>query len=336
MAKTKAKEVPPPRHSRQSSAEQWNRRLIVGGVVAAIIVVVGLVAFGWWQTQIRPLGKTVLKVGDTEVSLAHLERRVDNSLRQTSSALQTQDYLLALPGAILAGMEREARLLEAAHELNDIEVTDEDLDAEIRQRAGLSANATAGQLVAELSRQVEESSLKEGEYLQMVRAELLEAKVLAYFTFVGPREEPQVLGRQLVLDTEEDAQATLDRLEAGEDFDSLAAELPTDPAVAESGTLLDWRPRGGLPAIPAEVEIFLFDAEVGDRSEAIEVSNAFAGTTSWHIVELIDKEEERDLDETQRPRVVQRLVEEWLVNLDLTVENNLTQEDSVRVINDIL
>ena len=45
---------------------------------------------------------------------------------------------------------------------------------------------------------------------------------------------------------------------------------------------------------------------------------------------------ERDLDETQRPRVIQRLMEEWLVNLDVTVENNLTQEDSIRVINDIL
>src|SRR3990172_8549929 len=124
------------RGAHRVDAERWNRLLILGGVVAVILVALGIIGFGWYQTHIRPLGKTVLRVADTKISLAHLERRMRLERQEQPFAFQGES-LLQLPDLVLSQLEVEATLLEGAEQL-DITVTEEEVDAKIREEGNLA------------------------------------------------------------------------------------------------------------------------------------------------------------------------------------------------------
>ena len=331
MARTKSEE-PPRRRTAQSDQERGTRFLIVGGVAAVLLVVAGLIGFGWYQTQIAPRAKTVLRVGETKFSLAHVESRMSLMLAENSFFLQSQEILQSLPAFVLDRLEQEAKLLEAAGDLADITVSAEELDARIREEGGLADDVPPGDFVTELERQIEGSGLKEGEYLQMLRAELLEAKVRTHFTDIAPEREPQVRARWIVLQEQDRADDALQRLEADEDFAAVALDLSTDTATAEEGGELDWRTRAGTPFMPEEVEDFLFEAEAGQRSGIISTSFGI------YIVESLERDDDRELDEGQRQLVGTRLMTEWLDSLDeiLNIKRDLTQEDAIRALNDVL
>lgn len=333
MARKQSEE--PPRR-RAPDPERGTRLLIIGGVAAALLVVAGLIGFGWYQTQIAPRGKTVLSVGETKFSLAHVESRMSLLLEENPFFLQSQDILQSLPVIVLNQLEQEGKLLEAAVELDGLTVSDEELDARIREGGGLAEDVSPSDFVAELDRQIEESGLNESEYLQMLRAQLLEAKASTYFTEVrAPEREPQVRARWIVLQEEEQADEALERLDAGEDFATVATDLSVDTTTAEQGGELDWQPRGPRGGIvPEEVLDFLFEADPGQRSDVISTSSG----SGIYIVELLERDDDRELDEAQRPLVGARLMENWLdeLNETLNIKQDLSQEDAIRALNDIL
>ena len=329
--KAKARAAPQERPAgHQANAERWNRALIVGSVTAVIVFAIGIIAFGWYWTQVRPFGKVILRVESTEFSLGHLERRMSLWLDQNAAFGQSEDVLRALPTITLGDIEREAKLLEAADELGGVIVTDEEIDADILERGGAGENAI---LAEELNRLVRESGLEENEFLQMVRAELLEEKVREHFASIVPEQEPQIRSRWIVVDNDEDAEKALQRLEAGEDFAAVVSRFSIDTTTIEQEGIVEWRPRSGSPFMPEDVEDFLFDAEPGEQSGIIS-----DGTGRSYIAELLEQNAEQELDEAQQPFVTERLLNEWLTGLDATlaIERNLSDEDGFRALNNVL
>ena len=348
MAKTKAKAraAEGERHARRLDPDATNRTLIIGVVVAVVLAAIGFIAFGYYQTEIRPLGKTVMRVGDVEVSLGHLQRRMQNAV--DSGTPLTQENLLNLPDGMLDQLEFEATLLSSVGELG-IEVTDEDIDAEIRERGNLDDDVSARAFAEEYRRQVDESGLHEGEYRQMVAAQVAGDRALDYFVFVAPQAEAQVRWRWVVAESEEDALAAVERLDAGEAFDDVAndlglegtrpideetrqrereeeAEQEGEPPPQEPEE--EWAPRGTFPG--DAIEDFLFeDAQVGDRSGVLSTASFF------YVVELLERDDERPLEPGQRQVVGSRELTAWVEALELDIERNLSQEDAVRVINDL-
>lgn len=333
MAKTKAKtgaaqQAHPTTH--QADPERWNRLLIVSAVVAVIAIAIGIVGFGWYWTQIRPFSKVVLRVESTEFTLGHLERRMSLWLEENAVFRQSQGVLQALGDITMDEIEREGKFLEAATELEGLSLSDEEIDAEILERGGNGENAI---LAEELNRLVRESGLNEGEYLQMVRAELLEEKAREHFTGLVPEGEEQVRFRWIVVDDDEDAQEALERLEAGEEFLTVVSDLSVDTASVEQNGEVDWRPRGGSPFVEDDVEDFLFQAEPGQRSGIISDGNGRS-----YIVELLEADTEREVAEAQAPFIAERLLADWLTGLDATldVERDLSTEDSIRALSNVL
>lgn len=331
MPKTKRKSQPAQRGrvAHQADREQWNRRFIVGGVVAVIVVVIGIIAFGWYQTQVKPLGKTVLRVEDTKFSLAHFERRV----RLEKDAYSPDNYV-RLVDDVLNRLQREALWLEGGGELHaSVSVSEEDVTAEVRVRGNLAEDVEQNIFAAEFRRQVEQSGLRESEYRHILRAELMEGKVRDYFLFVAPDKEPQVRARWILLEDEEAAEEALQRLEAGEDFEVVAEDASLDSAAAAQSGELEWIPRGGSFFLPDDVEDFLFEAEPGERSEVI----AVFGVGLYYIAELLERDDARPLDEQQRRRVADREMESWLADLQdrLEVVVDFDEDDLEKMVDDV-
>jgi len=307
--------------------EASNRRIIIGAVIAVIIVAVGFIAFGWYQTKIKPLSKTVLRVEDTEYSLAHLERRMELELDTGFNFSRSNSSILNLPAFVMSQLEGEAALLAGIGDV-DIEVTDEDVAAEIRRRGGLADDVDPTVFADEVRDQVSRSGLKQNEYDLMIRGFLAEQKMHDYFLFLGPLDEPQVRGNMLIVDDEDEADAALARLEAGEDFTEVAMEVTIAPTAVE----VDWFTQDGDQTVFLEVQDAFFSLEAGEQSEIITLNDFF------YIIEVVEKDDARPLDDAQRDNVANRELAAWIDGLreSLDIEENLSDEDSIRAVEDVL
>jgi parvulin-like peptidyl-prolyl isomerase len=343
MAKTKAQTARPAverRRRAQADSERSLRILILGGAAAVIAIAAGVIAFGWYQTHIKPLTKTVLQVGNTKYSLAHLERRMKLLRTQdpTYGDLATSNSLLVLPDVTLGLLEREGKLLEAAGQLN-VTVTDEEVAAEIRDRGGLAADVEASVYASEFKQQVDDSGLKQDEYLKMIKAYLLGQKLQDYFRFIAPTAEAQVRGQYIVFDDEAKANEAVQRLRAGDPADQVATELGYDVSSSGSTTAsaltpIEWTPRADASALPTDVQDFLFGSQLNAVSEVI----ASEGAGFFYVAQLLEKDDNRTLDDAGRQTVASREANKWFDGLDSTivVKNNFTTEDRNRALNDIL
>ncbi len=112
--------------------------------------------------------------------------------------------------------------------------------------------------------------------------DLLRAKLQAEITADMVPVEEQVWARHILVETEEEAQAILDKLNAGEDWSKLAAEYSIDETNKDNSGDLGWFNRNTM------VESFsdaAFSLEVGQISEPVQTDYG------WHIIQVIGKRE---------------------------------------------
>lgn len=114
-----------------------------------------------------------------------------------------------------------------------------------------------------------------------------------------PETVEQVRARQILLRTAEEAFQTLARLQAGEDFETLASQV--DPV---TGGEMGWFPRGYL-FFPA-LEDAAFSLEPGKFSDIIETTSGF------HILYVIERDPARPLDPQARLALQEQALQSWL------------------------
>ena len=150
---------------------------------------------------------------------------------------------------------------------------------------------------------------------------ITEEEIDAYVTD-AIRSETNACASHILTDTEEEAQAALERVQAGEDFAAVAQEVSTGPSGPNGGDL----GCADLGGYVLEFAQAAFDAEVGVPTEPVQSS------FGWHVI-LVTERTEPDFD----PEVVREyattvlnssrggpLVEGWLLGVvaeaDVTVE----------------
>jgi parvulin-like peptidyl-prolyl isomerase len=114
-----------------------------------------------------------------------------------------------------------------------------------------------------------------------------------------PETAEQVNARQILLYNSTEAEAAYARLEAGEAFETLAAEY--DPLTKGS---LGWFPRGYLNV--AELDEVVFSLEPGDYSPVIQTP------LGYHIVQLLERNPERPLTADARRVLQTQALSQWL------------------------
>ncbi len=127
-----------------------------------------------------------------------------------------------------------------------------------------------------------ELTLLENLYLQVRLGERLteEAIVAAYDAFIAQGKADgfglEIWARHILVETEEEAHAIVERLDAGEDFRDLAQELSIGPSGSIGGDL-GWFGRGTM--VPA-FEDAAFDLLPGQTSQPVQTQ------FGWHIIKL--------------------------------------------------
>jgi parvulin-like peptidyl-prolyl isomerase len=114
-----------------------------------------------------------------------------------------------------------------------------------------------------------------------------------------PARVEQVHARQILLANSEEAASVLARLQAGEDFASLAAEY--DPIARGD---LGWFPRGYL--MDRQLEEAAFQLQPGETSPLIESG------TGFHILQVIERDPAHPLDSDARLTLQIQAVKDWL------------------------
>lgn len=136
------------------------------------------------------------------------------------------------------------------------------------------------------------------------------------------RSQTEVCASHILLDTEEDAMAALERVEGGEDFGEVAMDVSTGPSGPDGGDLGCALLGNYVP----EFAIGAFEAEVGVPTDPVQSS------FGWHLIlvsERTDPDVDLDVVRENAATVLsaqdgQNLVQEWLLGVvaeaDVTVE----------------
>jgi hypothetical protein len=125
-----------------------------------------------------------------------------------------------------------------------------------------------------------EAGMSEDQYEIIFETELLRKKLYEAVTADISLEQDQVWARHILVASEEEARSVIERLNDGEGFGELAAELSLDTASGANGGDLGWFGKGQMVA-PFEAAVF--ELEVAEISEPVQ------SDFGWHIIQLIDR-----------------------------------------------
>lgn len=146
------------------------------------------------------------------------------------------------------------------------------------------------------------ANISEQDYRWIVEMELYRDKVRQAITADVPRNEEQIWARHILVEDLETAQQVIARLQNGENFAVLAAELSTDPGSAAKGGDLGWFGRGKMVA---EFENAAFALEIGQISEPV------SSSYGYHVIQLLGREE-RPMADADYQQKQDQAFNDWL------------------------
>jgi len=247
-------------------------------------------------------------------------------LQQQIQQLQSQS--ISLPLQVLDDMIDEQLILQEAARRNII-VTPDEVQQEVEQLFGYERNPptptpvptavvegetpTPVPTIAPMSRGEFEKNyseyvltlrqqigLSEEAFRSLFELNVYRSKLQEALAEEVPTTGDQVHARHILVETEEEAQAVLQRLEA-EDFAALANELSMDTGTEDGD--LGWFSRGQMVT---EFEEVAFALEPGETSQPVET------TFGYHIIQVLDRDPDHTLDETALEQLKSSALSDWL------------------------
>jgi len=155
----------------------------------------------------------------------------------------------------------------------------------------------------DLLRNLNQAGVPKQDVLRILRGAILRTKVMEAIAVDVTNEEEQVWARHILVTSLDEAEAIIERLNAGENFATLAQELSTDQGTKMNGGDLSWFGRGRM--VPEFEEASFALENIGDISEPI---NSVHG---WHIIQLLGKGI-NPVDEQEFEHLKSVYFEEWL------------------------
>ncbi len=145
-------------------------------------------------------------------------------------------------------------------------------------------------------------SITEVDIRYVIENNLYHEKVMQAILGEVPHTEQQIWARHILVADEQVAIDIVTRLNNGESFCTLAAELSTDTSNSFTCGDLGWFAKGKMVA---EFETVAFGMEIGQISQPVKT------TFGWHVIQLISKED-RPLTSSEYQQKRYTLFNDWL------------------------
>ena len=200
----------------------------------------------------------------------------------------------------------ERELVRQAAAAAGVTISDELLDtrlADLRSAAGEAENFTAW---------LGANGYTEETFREAFRLELLTGEMVTRVTANVPTTSEQVRARYIQVDDGTLAAELHARALAGDDFGFLAQQNSVDRITGELGGDLGFFGLGSL--LVPEIETAAFALQPGEISPVVAVANA-DGTTTYYIVQVTERDPNRELTADGRYRLLEVAFREWLDSL---------------------
>ncbi len=276
--KEKRKETPKvrPKPVRSRRNLKYIPYIIASVIIAAVIVLVGI---AFYQQYVAPFQQTVMTIDSKTV--IKMRYFLDRAKLAGTGGLATMTNL------------NNEQILKLAEEKYGISVSETDIDNALRSDAAGGDNTTITDIeFNEWYRQLlNERRVSDSLYRELVAAQIREAKFREYINnnISSTREHAHVYA--IFQGTYDEALAVKERIDNGEDFQTLARTISIDPTTGEKGGELDWLPRGVY-----FYNMDPFSLEVGKTSDVLAVVEDItseAGASAYYVMmvmEIADRE----------------------------------------------
>ncbi len=158
--------------------------------------------------------------------------------------------------------------------------------------------------------------ISDRQYRSWIESSLLGEKLQEQMEAEVPAMAEQVKPWLIAVDSEDRANELAARLDAGEDFQTLADELKEDEEVTGYGTELDWFPRSILESrLDTELTDLAFSLEVGEHSPPV-----LGQDGAWYTIIGVVGHEMYEVDQSLREQLGGEAFREWLDAQQVLVE----------------
>ena len=220
---------------------------------------------------------------------------------------QNTDYrTLVLDGLI------ETELISQAAEEFGLSLSPEMVDARLAELEELSGGPDA------FADWLQANQMTQEEFREALAAEMVTEETIAIVTADVPTAVEQVHARYIQVDDPALAQSLLDQTRSGADFASLAVQHSLDRVTGENGGDLGYFAQGSL--LVPEVEIAAFNLQPGEVSEVIAGTRADGSGTTYYIVQVIERDPQRQLTADLLYVRLQDSFEGWLADREAQAE----------------
>jgi hypothetical protein len=326
-AKAKAAATARRHHSRLNvDPEESTRLLLMAAVVGVVALALGIIGFGYWYSVIKPRNRTVLQVDSVKVSYSAMKRRMAYELFQSGGS---QQLAQVLGDTVTQALKQEIIIDLKAESDQGISVTDEELNQKLNSALGLGSPTDSKAFADALKKQLASTGLTDAEFRRKVRVELLTTKLNAKFTSEVPASVMQAKFDVILTQTEADAQAAADRVNAGEDWATVAKEVSKEANVATTGGVHNYAPEAALdPTYATEV----FSSNIGA------VVGPLAAANGTFFVIRVEDRSEQPVNDTQKQQLAQKAFNDWITKMEgeLTIKLDFDVQSQNDAINSIL
>jgi parvulin-like peptidyl-prolyl isomerase len=239
------------------------------------------------------LGDRAATVNGTDISRELLERIVDSQMSGEGVPAEGEERD-AMTGEVQRNVLSTLISIEIVADLAEeegIEVTEEELDETFEEQVELYEEqaAMSGQ-DPDFATFLGTIGLTEDEYRDLIVADVVRREALtaeyseevtdeAVQAAYDEQAEPQVDARHILVETEEEALDAIDRIEGGEDFGDVAADVSLDGSGQDGGNLGVSPPSRYVPEFAEAVT----EGEVGELLGPVETQFGF------HVIEVLEQ-----------------------------------------------
>jgi parvulin-like peptidyl-prolyl isomerase len=244
----------------------------------------------------------VLQVENITVSYSAMKRRMTYEFVSNTS-YQTQNGIQILPAGAFQSVLNELTEVTQAEGKLGITLTDAEFDEKFRSRIVVAPAADQRTYADGLRKELDKTGLTQSELERLVRADAIESKIQEKFKAEAPATLLQAKLDVIAAQSEASAQQAIDRINAGEDFATVAKSLPsTEADVQTTGGRHEYGAQGSFNAA---YDDYAFSGEVGKLSAPL----ASGGT--FYVVRVVDRSDQ-PVQESQKPAIANNRLIDWL------------------------